>query len=433
MNKWLSDTQNRKKVVADFAVAVDILASSFQGLAAAIGKAGDAWGKLRDVKGFLGHFGFILDTWPELIKQWQKNQKDMAAIFGFGGGSGAAKAPPGLTGPVGPRSRNAGPAGPRGPVTGTETAGSATPFFNAIDNIVKFTTKWVDVGKKFADAQKAAEAYQTRMETKRGWLDFGISRALATDAVKDDLAAYAKLEAFLKERIRQEGRTFELVKDLWTVQQAVRDINKDQARKAREARADAARKQAEQLKQAREAAAETRKAAAAARQAATERRFGWLNFAIEKAVASPGTDDDRRAYKKLEQALVGRIRAEGRTLELVRELWNTRKKIADLNKREGDQTKFRHMSSSRIVDALGLNLSPTERARLRQGLTQMGAGGAVPHQGLQFSGAGARPAIGGGGVVITGTVNVHGVTDIREFERVMTKRAKSRAHTRRGP
>jgi hypothetical protein len=55
----------------------------------------------------------------------------------------------------------------------------------------------------------------------------------------------------------------------------------------------------------------------------------------------------------------------------------------------------------------------------------------MPHSTLAFSGAGG--ATGGRPSVVIHNASFNGVTDMREFERQITKRSKSRAHTRRGP
>jgi hypothetical protein len=116
----------------------------------------------------------------------------------------------------------------------------AGSFFDAIDNIVAFTTKWVNAGKKFDDARKAwekaqerarlaEERFQTRKETRLGWLEFGLERAETTKTLTDDRSWLRKREAFIKELIQHEGRTLELVRDLWETRQRIKDLNKSKA------------------------------------------------------------------------------------------------------------------------------------------------------------------------------------------------------------
>ena len=78
-------------------------------------------------------------------------------------------------------------------------------------------------------AERARQMREQRTATKMGWLEFAVERADATKTVKDDLKAFRALEAALKERIRQEGRTLDLVRELWRIRQRIRDLNKKQS------------------------------------------------------------------------------------------------------------------------------------------------------------------------------------------------------------
>jgi hypothetical protein len=124
----------------------------------------------------------------------------------------------------------------------------AGSFFDAIDNIVNFTTKWVNAGarfaaaqKRFADNQKKLAAERERMQLKRqrilagrenalGWLDFGLEKAETTKSTRDDLRVLRKREALIKSWIRTEGRTLNLVRELWRTRDQIRDLNKKKAK-----------------------------------------------------------------------------------------------------------------------------------------------------------------------------------------------------------
>jgi hypothetical protein len=161
-------------------------------------------------------------------------------VGALGGGRGGALGPATpTTMPVPPTSRF---------FFGKTPEMGAGSFFDAIDNIVAFTTKWVEVGRKFDEAskaweakQKAAAARRDRMQLQRerfrqglanqwGWLEFGVERAGATKTLADDRRALHKQEAWLKNRIAHEGRTLRLVSDLWRVRQQIRDLNKKKAK-----------------------------------------------------------------------------------------------------------------------------------------------------------------------------------------------------------
>jgi hypothetical protein len=215
---WLNKADNQKKIVDDFAASVHVLAGALGAAARAAGFLKSAYDRLPD---FGKNKGLV-----EIINGW----------WGSGNGftGGPAKAPPGMSGPIGSRGGvMGGPPGLAGPVTGNAQAAAAAVAgaLNTVGGISSFIDKWTAVGRKAAAAQKAAADYQTRMERQRGWLDFGIERAGSTKTLADDRRAYAALERFLQERIRHEGRTLELVRDLWRARQAVRDLNKKNADK----------------------------------------------------------------------------------------------------------------------------------------------------------------------------------------------------------
>jgi hypothetical protein len=77
-----------------------------------------------------------------------------------------------------------------------------------------------------ASAAAAKAARDAAVQTKLGWLDFAVERAQATKTIKDDVVAYQAKEAYIKTLIRQEGRTLELVRQLWETRQAIKELNK---------------------------------------------------------------------------------------------------------------------------------------------------------------------------------------------------------------
>jgi hypothetical protein len=87
-----------------------------------------------------------------------------------------------------------------------------------------------DLKQKQADAaQKIKDQIQAARQERLGWLDFAIERAGATQTIRDDLAAFRAKEKFLQSLIRKEGRTLELVSELWRVRQQIKDLNKKNA------------------------------------------------------------------------------------------------------------------------------------------------------------------------------------------------------------
>jgi hypothetical protein len=160
-------------------------------------------------------------------------------LGGAGGGRGGAAGPATpATYPVPPTSKF---------FFGKTPEMGAGSFFDAIDNIVNFTTKWVNAGKRFGDAQKRfAEtqkklaAERERMQLKRqrilagrenalGWLDFGLEKAETTKSNADNLRVLRKREALIKSWIRTEGRTLNLVRELWRTRDQIRNLNKSKS------------------------------------------------------------------------------------------------------------------------------------------------------------------------------------------------------------
>ncbi len=133
-------------------------------------------------------------------------------------------------------------------VTGTGKKAMATRAIadanSVLDDAVAFINKWTSAGSKFDAAQKqaeevrkAADARRARielqrqrfaagLENQRGWLQFGIERADATKQMRDDITSRQKYAAWLRNRIRLAGHTLTLTRELWRVQQEIRDLNK---------------------------------------------------------------------------------------------------------------------------------------------------------------------------------------------------------------
>jgi hypothetical protein len=104
----------------------------------------------------------------------------------------------------------------------------------SMDQLVAFIGKYTEMGKKYEKAQDAARAqrqlqrqrFAAGLENQQGWLQFGIERADATKARRDDITSRRKYVAWLQNRIRLAGNTLALTRELWRVQQEIADLNK---------------------------------------------------------------------------------------------------------------------------------------------------------------------------------------------------------------
>jgi hypothetical protein len=198
--------------------------------------------------------------------------------------------------------------------------------------------------------------------------------------------------------------------------------------------------------QVRAAMRELERRAAATRQATQFRALGLtgtgdelaptrkaLQSGLAKITASlPGTlldtDKNRNLIARIRKVLSGQLGSLSREVRL---------KIKDLEDAlKGtsggllDPTKFRHISGSKFLDQLGINLNRQAERRFRIAFAQVGAGGMIPAaRSAAFSGAGAQRPL-----------HVHVNVDGREaataviphLEDQQRKRERGRPQTRRG-
>jgi hypothetical protein len=187
--------------------------------------------------------------------------------------------------------------------------------------------------------------------------------------------------------------------------------------------------------------AQVRASVAANEQAAQFRALGLTSTGDQRA---PGA----RTLLRLSDQLIGRAepgKLENRVKSIRKVITENFKGMSDdvrrtirqmlddidlqLKDRAGPgQVGFKQGSPNTLAALLLPGGSVAERRRLAAGLSQIGAGGSVrTGRSAAFSGAGA-----GGGIVITGTVNIHGVQNVRELEDNLARRASQRARVRRG-
>jgi hypothetical protein len=272
--------------------------------------------------------------------------------------------------------------GKKKPTTATAVPSPDTGFRDPASNIAKLA----------APQMAAARAAAARaIEQRNQWFDAMIGRrelraGLLTSATAQ-LAAYKAVGVILAKQI---AAVHDVTRQLTLKDEALRNaatvagLETQIAADLKQKQADAAQKLKDQI--------------AAARQ----ERQGWLDFAIERAAATKTLRDDRAAYRAKEAFLKGLIRQEGRTLDLVSELWRTRQQIKDLNKKNTGSADplagLFQVSSSQLANILsaGTGLGAAGRRRL----------------GFNIAGAEIQP------------VHVHLNLDGREVASVVTKQQK---------
>jgi len=314
-NAWLANPENKQAIIDGFAAGMHDLGVAAQAAASAIGALASAYDKLPD----FGKQG-LKDT---RIPGWLRNNYYLDLIFGRGGGGGGGKLPK-PTSDIGFRAAGA-LAGGTADRPGTGSTAKPTGASVAMRN------RWFDA-----------------------MINRQLGRVQDITSLRGQIARLGQIAALVEQRIKA---TKDITRKL-TLEDQLLDIRRTQ----RQDRATLA----EELKQ---KAADAKAAAEEARRLAVETKFGWLDFAVERAQATKTLKDDRRAYRALEQALLQRIRQEGRTLDLVRDLWRVRQNIRDLNKNQSDVDPLAglmQVSSKRLANILaaGTGLGAAGRQRL---------------------------------------------------------------------
>lgn len=175
-------------------------------------------------------------------------------------------------------------------------------------------------------ADRARAAFQ---EFTRG-MGLKLDKAQLTDPLTDDIAVLRELERAILRQIEREGRTFKLVDQLTQVRLQISSLVEQSA-------ADAAQKSAD----------------------AFANVIGFLELDLDRALASASFEDDLRALDAIERALVERIAAEGRTLELEQQLLDVRQQQDDVRREQNERQRERRQE--RQFEGLGLTAEGQER------------------------------------------------------------------------
>jgi len=203
------------------------------------------------------------------------------------------------------------------------------------------------------------------VEQRNAWFDAMINRQLGRvqdiTSLKGQIARLGEIAVLIQQRI---AATKDITRR-FTLEDTLRDVLRTQ-RQTRSTLAD-------QIKQ---HAQDVAAAAKAARQAAIDTKMGWLDFAVERAEATKTIKDDVKAQQNIIAYLKTRMRQEGRTLELVRGIWEARQRISDLNKSKSDVDPLAglmQVSSSRLAGILAAGTGLDARGRRILGANIAGA------------------------------------------------------------
>lgn len=142
-------------------------------------------------------------------------------------------------------------------------------------------------------------------------LGLKLDKAQITSGLDDDLKVLREIEARIQRQIGREGKTFKLVEQLTQIRAQIATTE----------------------------AAAASEAANASRDAFSE-LIDSLNLNLEVAQATKGFKDDLAALKSLETVILQRIKAEGRTTELLRLLFENRQEQADTQRKLVNAQQF---------------------------------------------------------------------------------------------
>jgi hypothetical protein len=187
------------------------------------------------------------------------------------------------------------------------------------------------------EEQEAFDAFVKGMGLK-------LDKARLSDTLSDDLSALRELERAIQRRIEREGKTFKLVEALTRTRLQIADILRSQADDARRAAEDA-----------------------------FSSTIDSLTLKVDMAAETKRLDDDQAALRALEKAILDRIKTDGQTTELMRQLFNVRQEQAAIRERLREQQEARRQERQFVALGLtpeGEKRGPSER-NLRKRLASL--------------------------------------------------------------
>lgn len=292
--------------------------------------------------------------------------------------------------------------------------------------------------KKLADAQKraaaaaraaaaqAAKAKEAAVEAFGVLMDslgLGLEQAQATKSFQDDLKILSQQEDAIREQIKIEGRTTELLRELFSVGQQRKAIQQQ----IREQRAERTKGlQFEKL-----GLTETGEQRVPG-VAALKKRLGNLSERIKGTVLD--TPKTQAQLARIANVLSGKFGKVGRDvrsaiLAMFKDITGA---LEDGGKETASaQTAFKKVGVGKLIEGIGL--SPAEIKELRQRLSQVGPGGTTPSKGFGAFGF-ASPGVGSptGDFVVNTTVNLDGDKVGTFTTRFQQKQVGRNATSRRG-
>jgi hypothetical protein len=242
-------------------------------------------------------------------------------------------------------------------------------------------------------------------------LQFGLEKAQATKGTGDDLAALSKIDANIRSRIKREGKTTDLQRQLFDVRTQAKEVRKQSADTAREALT---------ARGFRTLGLDASGDTLTPNKASLKKQLGSLSNSVKGTVLDTGKTRGllARVRKALSDGIVPKdVRAKIREmLDGVKDELNN---SGNLNK-----TKFRHTNANALL--AGLGLTPQQLRAARGRLATVGAGGTVP-------GARSLAFAGQQTTVVHTNVHMDGKVVAKSTTTHQRKAKTRRSASRRGP
>ncbi len=263
--------------------------------------------------------------------------------------------------------------------------------------------------------------------------------------LQQQLAAIDKASGLIQAKLkttRDKTRRLNLQDQVLELAAQKRDIKKQIAQNVKD-RIDAEKQAAKDLAQKRKEAATQ---AAANRLAATSaREFRQLGLSATGDAITPGVANLQKRVKQIAGNIAGtsldtpkleaqlarfrKVLSEGLVPKDVRaKIKEMLDAISDeiKNAAQTNQTKFRHISSVAIANSIP-GLTPDQKRKLEQLVSQVGAGGTVPQRSAAFGKAGAQT------VVVNSPVYIDGKLVSKNVTKHQQTASANRSSSRRGP
>ena len=181
-------------------------------------------------------------------------------------------------------------------------------------------------GFKLIDVNELGEALQRQYDSTVAALQLQFDKAQVTTLAADDLSVLAELEKVIQARIKTHGRTTELMRELFQVQQQRAGV------------LEGLRQQQEQAKQAQ-----------------IDKVLGQLGFAVDRSQLTSQLSDDLAALKALAAGLRAQVARGGDVLDYQRQLVTVTGQIADVQREIAENSA--RVAQQRQFRALGLSAS----------------------------------------------------------------------------